>query len=137
MSQYTLSGIGDEVLVGFAIFLALIYALYWLVAEMIPNPFRVDFDHGGQNEEFVHGLVRTSTHDCSICLGEVSLAVQTNCGHVYCGRCILQYYDMGSRGMFLKSLFTADIGKIILKVISDQIKIIFSKNDFKSDQDHI
>jgi hypothetical protein len=30
----------------------------------------------------------------------------------------------------------ADIGKIILKVISDQIKIIFSKNDFKSDQDH-
>jgi hypothetical protein len=29
----------------------------------------------------------------------------------------------------------ADIGKIILKVISDQIKIIFSKNDFKSDQD--
>jgi hypothetical protein len=101
MSQYTLSGIGDEVLVGFAIFLALIYALYWLVAEMIPNPFRVDFDHGGQNEEFVHGLVRTSTHDCSICLGEVSLAVQTNCGHVYCGRCILQYYDMGSRGMFL------------------------------------
>jgi hypothetical protein len=30
-----------------------------------------------------------------------------------------------------------DIGKIILKVISDQIKIIFSKNDFKSDQDHI
>jgi hypothetical protein len=33
--------------------------------------------------------------------------------------------------------FKADIGKIILKVISDQIKIIFSKNDFKSDQDHI
>jgi hypothetical protein len=31
----------------------------------------------------------------------------------------------------------ADVGKIILKVISDQIKIIFSKNDFKSDQDHI
>jgi hypothetical protein len=30
-----------------------------------------------------------------------------------------------------------DVGKIILKVISDQIKIIFSKNDFKSDQDHI
>jgi hypothetical protein len=31
----------------------------------------------------------------------------------------------------------ADVEKIILKVISDQIKIIFSKNDFKSDQDHI
>jgi hypothetical protein len=33
--------------------------------------------------------------------------------------------------------FLSDIGKIILKVILDQIKIIFSKNDFKSDQDHI
>jgi hypothetical protein len=33
--------------------------------------------------------------------------------------------------------FDSDVGKIILKVISDQIKIIFSKNDFKSDQDHI
>jgi hypothetical protein len=31
----------------------------------------------------------------------------------------------------------SDVGKIILKGISDQIKIIFSKNDFKSDQDHI
>jgi hypothetical protein len=33
--------------------------------------------------------------------------------------------------------FKPDVGKIILKVISDQSKIIFSKNDFKSDQDHI
>jgi hypothetical protein len=30
-----------------------------------------------------------------------------------------------------------DLGKIILKVISDLIKIIFSKKDLKSDQDHI
>jgi hypothetical protein len=30
-----------------------------------------------------------------------------------------------------------DLGKIILKVISDQIKIIFSKKDLKSDQNHI
>jgi hypothetical protein len=31
----------------------------------------------------------------------------------------------------------ADLGKIILKVISDQIKIIFSKKNLKSDQDLI
>jgi hypothetical protein len=40
------------------------------------------------------------------------------------------------RDSFAKGIFS-DVGKIILKVISDQIKIIFSKNDFKSDQDHI
>jgi hypothetical protein len=31
----------------------------------------------------------------------------------------------------------ADLGEIILKVISDQMKIIFAKKDLKSEQDHI
>ena len=32
------------------------------------------------------GRVRTSDQDCVICLGETVLAVETNCGHVYCGQ---------------------------------------------------
>ena len=36
------------------------------------------------------GRVRTSDQDCCICLGETQLAVETNCGHVYCGPCILE-----------------------------------------------
>jgi hypothetical protein len=49
--------------------------------------------------------------------------------------CTLNQQDFSSD--FPVSQFIADVGKIILKVISDQIKIIFLKNDFKSDQDHI
>jgi hypothetical protein len=37
----------------------------------------------------------------------------------------------------ISSVISPDLGKITLKVISDQIKIMFWKEDLKSDQDHI
>ena len=36
------------------------------------------------------GRLRTSDHDCCICLGTTQFAVETNCGHIYCGNCILE-----------------------------------------------
>merc|ERR1712098_199456 len=42
--------------------------------------------------EPAQGRTRTSDPDCAICLGSVSLAVETNCGHVYCGQCILEVW---------------------------------------------
>merc|ERR1712059_43279 len=38
------------------------------------------------------GRTRSSQHGCAICLGEATLAVETNCGHVYCGNCILEVW---------------------------------------------
>jgi len=38
------------------------------------------------------GRTRSSSHDCAICLEQASLAVETNCGHVYCGNCILEVW---------------------------------------------
>ena len=32
-------------------------------------------------------------YDCPICLGKAEFAVETNCGHVYCGNCILEVGD--------------------------------------------
>lgn len=39
------------------------------------------------------GRTRSSTYDCAICLGQAEFAVETNCGHVYCGNCILEVGD--------------------------------------------
>ena len=38
---------------------------------------------------------------CPICLDQMTLAVETNCGHVFCGPCIVAYWETGSwlRGM--------------------------------------
>ena len=35
---------------------------------------------------------RTDDVDCSICIGETQFGLKTNCGHVYCGNCILEVY---------------------------------------------
>merc|ERR1712156_1063033 len=45
------------------------------------------------------GRTRPSDHnyDCSICLGSASYAVETNCGHIFCGECIFQYYEITPR----------------------------------------
>lgn len=41
---------------------------------------------------------RLPQDQCPICLGEVSFGVETNCGHIYCGLCILTYWQHGSWG---------------------------------------
>ena len=38
---------------------------------------------------------------CPICLDQLTLAIETNCGHIFCGSCIIAYWDSGTwfRGM--------------------------------------
>lgn len=35
-------------------------------------------------------------HTCPICLGTAEFAVQTNCGHLFCGLCLVTYWQHGS-----------------------------------------
>eukprot|EP00092_Neocalanus_flemingeri_P035788 GFUD01038968.1.p1 GENE.GFUD01038968.1~~GFUD01038968.1.p1 ORF type:complete len:249 (-),score=41.19 GFUD01038968.1:131-877(-) len=42
------------------------------------------------------GPTRSSNYDCAICLGEAEFAVETNCGHVYCGNCLLEVWRRSS-----------------------------------------
>jgi len=44
------------------------------------------------------GRIRSGQHDCSICLSEVTLAVETNCGHIFCGACMFTYYSLANSG---------------------------------------
>ena len=48
---------------------------------------------------YILGRVRPSgqNYDCSICLGSANYAVETNCGHIFCGDCIFQYYEITPR----------------------------------------
>ena len=48
----------------------------------------------------VSGRLRTGQHDCSICLSDTVLAIETNCGHVFCGECMFTYYSMANTGYY-------------------------------------
>jgi len=63
--------------------------LYYAVGHM----FSLVSQPGGPDNPQVSatdGRTRSSNHDCAICLGEATLALETNCGHIYCGNCILE-----------------------------------------------
>ncbi|CAN0133855.1 unnamed protein product [Ectocarpus sp. 4 AP-2014] len=53
---------------------------------------------GANNDTTPGRLARHSGGECPICLSiEMETPVQTNCGHWFCARCILSYYDQGGR----------------------------------------
>ena len=83
-------GIGDEVLVGVCLMLGLCYLLHSVISQYLPA---LSPSESAQSDDLASGRVRSNVHDCSICLGEAALALETNCGHVFCGQCIMSYYD--------------------------------------------
>jgi len=84
-------GIGDEVIVGGFAALVLVYFLYQIVIFILEAVSGSSTDV--RTEELSSGRVRANNHDCSICLGEASYAIETNCGHIFCGQCIMSYYN--------------------------------------------
>jgi len=87
-----MEGVGDEVLLfGVATVVGAVM-LYYAVGHMFSL---VSQPSGGPDDPQVSatdGRTRSSNHDCAICLGEATLALETNCGHVYCGNCILEVW---------------------------------------------
>ena len=89
-------GVGNEVIiVGSLVIPILMYLLYQVLCQIIPPN---DNSQTPAMEDLSRGQLRTQPHDCSICLEETKLAIQTNCGHVYCGQCIMYYYDSTVEG---------------------------------------
>ena len=88
-----LEGVGDEVFyfcVGTIVSgVLLVRTVLYLVQLGREESTRNSMD-GGQGQQ--GGRTRSRQHDCAICLGDASLAVETNCGHVYCGQCILEVW---------------------------------------------
>ena len=86
-SQSYFAGIGDDVLLGAIITLFLVYFLYQIIQRLLPE------NDEAENIDTTTGRVRANLQNCPICLGDVAFAIETNCGHVFCGQCIISYYD--------------------------------------------
>ena len=69
-------GIGDEVIVGGFAALVLVYFLYQIVIFILEAVSGSSTEV--RTEELSSGRVRANNHDCSICLGEASYAIETN-----------------------------------------------------------
>ncbi|XP_058381299.1 E3 ubiquitin-protein ligase RNF170 isoform X1 [Diceros bicornis minor] len=101
-----IEGVSDQVLVAvvvsFALIATLVYALFRNAHQNI-HP---------ENQELVR-VLREQLHSeqdapaaarqqfytdmyCPICLHQASFPVETNCGHLFCGTCIIAYWRYGS-----------------------------------------
>jgi len=93
-----LYGVGNEVWIGilcimfFLWFSKYVIDVYMFPESQISNSARASTTNN-------QGRTRPSgqNYDCSICLGSASYAVETNCGHIFCGECIFQYYEITPR----------------------------------------
>lgn len=84
-----MEGVGDEVLYFGMATVVGGFILYYAVVHMFSL---VSPGQGATGQTVSQGRTRSSNHDCAICLGQATLAVETNCGHVYCGNCILEVW---------------------------------------------
>jgi len=93
LEMIEVEGMGDEVVVTLAgVCLVLLFLLYKTLAFMADNQ-----ESSGSTNITDDGPTRTSNSDCAICLGETRFAVQTNCGHIYCGDCIFEVWRRTSQ----------------------------------------
>lgn len=82
-----IEGVGDEVLF-FGVGSVVLSVLLYHVAQFMFRSIEADQTSPGTNVR--SGRTRTGASDCCICIGETQLGLETNCGHVYCGDCILE-----------------------------------------------
>lgn len=52
-------------------------------------------------EDETHSRTYTNIN-CPICLGDCLLPVETNCGHIFCGNCIIQYWNQAHVNIYSK-----------------------------------
>lgn len=94
MGESLILGIGDEVLIYCGAFLTLlagaITASRFLPSEVNMSEYTANPQREGRSY---------NSEICPICISPHRLAVETNCGHKFCGRCIRSYIS-NSRGYF-------------------------------------
>ncbi|XP_028624163.1 E3 ubiquitin-protein ligase RNF170 isoform X2 [Grammomys surdaster] len=101
-----IEGVSDQVLVAvvvsFALIATLLYALLRNVQQNI-HPENQELvrvlREQLQTEQDVPAPARQQFYTemyCPICLHQASFPVETNCGHLFCGSCIIAYWRYGS-----------------------------------------
>lgn len=119
-----IEGIGDEVFYALGAFFGLFVPLLLMVYQRTTAEQRIHPEseenvretrqevltqraqHGGQGDGGTNQGQSAETrnrpirenhgqHTCPICLGTAEYAVQTNCGHLFCGLCLITYWHHG------------------------------------------
>lgn len=107
-SESIIEGIGDEVLWGLVVLTIILVPL--LIFGFVRWNTRYNLTIHPDSQQSVEdarlqlrerfAMVRTRTHDadaqCPICLGEPRFATETNCGHMFCGECMVAYWRHGT-----------------------------------------
>nr|ACO15755.1 RING finger protein 170 [Caligus clemensi] len=89
-SVFSMVGFGDECVICFLIMgtCLILGAIYLLYKSWGNSSERRSSSSVMSN---LSHRVRSSNVDCCICLENVTFGVETNCGHVYCGACLLEF----------------------------------------------
>ncbi|XP_064626664.1 E3 ubiquitin-protein ligase RNF170-like isoform X2 [Lineus longissimus] len=102
-------GIADDLIVGALLFVVLLAIFIVFIvnvqgsrqqrqihpeSEASVNTTRQRLEQRNLMSRNVRNPGESST--CPVCLGDTSYAVETNCGHVFCGSCITTYWHYGS-----------------------------------------
>ncbi|XP_044519471.1 E3 ubiquitin-protein ligase RNF170 isoform X2 [Gracilinanus agilis] len=106
LDDSVIEGVSDQVLVAVVISFAFIATLIYLLlrnAEQNIHPDNQELvrvlREQLQTEQDAPAVVRQQFYtdmSCPICLHQASLPIETNCGHLFCGTCIIAYWRYGS-----------------------------------------
>jgi len=61
-----------------------------------------------------------NSESCPICLAEPKYAIETNCGHVFCGQCLITYWNMGRWTSTIKCPLCRQVVSIMLFKFSSE-----------------
>ncbi|XP_036606956.1 E3 ubiquitin-protein ligase RNF170 isoform X1 [Trichosurus vulpecula] len=107
LDDSVIEGVSDQVLVAVVISFTFIAALVYILlrnAEQNIHPdnqelVRVLREQLQTDQQDAPAVVRQQFYtdmSCPICLHQASLPIETNCGHLFCGTCIIAYWRYGS-----------------------------------------
>ncbi|XP_025109507.1 E3 ubiquitin-protein ligase RNF170-like [Pomacea canaliculata] len=105
-----IEGVGNEVLFGIAAFSGILVPMIAYIlnrqrqvpvihpdsaanVESTRAQLRQDSDHQIQTGRRQARQNNNGQLTCPICLGDANFAVETNCGHIFCGLCIITYWQ--------------------------------------------
>lgn len=108
-----IEGISDQVLVTVVLSISFIAAVVYLLlrneqqnihpenqelVRVLREQLQTDQDNAASQDIVApqHRLQYYTDMSCPVCLQQATLPVETNCGHLFCGSCIIAYWRYGS-----------------------------------------
>lgn len=110
MFDNALQGMGRDAIVGLVIYLVgIVFLLNVILRRRRSTMQEVVTDTNASGERREARSDRSEQKDCPICLCDLSNEIETNCGHRFCGACILQYWERAGRSAILCPTCRADL----------------------------